>query len=176
MHCEISIVGTTGYHVPPKTQTTPGQTSAVRELESRVADRSLSSGLTAPGAVAPDQSRRPLSFQFQWRDRRFVASLINRDDGASRIAITSHVGGGDGDKRGATTEHSLVFALATHAGSTTADLKLIRGQEVVLSDSFTLKNYAGLSVDNFVAKLTAALLMSAPYLDLLSESTDSAAA
>ncbi|MGH6720296.1 MAG: hypothetical protein ACREER_13360, partial [Alphaproteobacteria bacterium] len=159
-------------HVPSETSTAvAGQASAVREFESRVAHRDLAPGATDP-AASQALSKRPLSFQFHWRDRRFVASLINHEDGGSRLAVTSHLNvGGEAERRPA-REHSLVFALATHAESTTVDFKLIRGGDVVLSDTFAIKCYAGLSVDNLVAKLTAALLMSAPYLDLLSEAPE----
>ena len=150
-----------------------GPASAVRELESRVAEQSLVGGAKDRAALSHVASNRPISFQFHWRGRRFVGSLIHRPDTGSQLAVTSHFVAG---KPEAASQHSLVFLLTTHADNMVADLKLIRGGEVVLGDSFALRCKAELSVDNLVTKLTAAVLVAAPYLDLLSEAPETAAA
>lgn len=159
----------------PAGSLTAERASAVRALESEVAQHSLIPGATDEPGLARLQSGHPISFQFQWRAKRFIASLVTKEDGGSRLAVTTHVDGVGRPGSPVARDHSLVVVLTTEASGTEAQLKLICGSKVVIEDRFTIACRAGLTVDSLVAKLTAVVLMAAPYLDLLSEEPGAAA-
>lgn len=140
-----------------------GSPSAVRALESLFALRGPGLGMPEAGAA---QAGAPVSFQFRWRGRRFVASMVNGARGTARLAVTAHVAdGGTAPCDGA----SMVVAIATDGDGSLAELTLIRGTEALVRERFAIDGAASLSVDGLVARLTGVVLHAAPYLDLMSE-------
>jgi hypothetical protein len=138
-------------------------TSAVRALETEVATRSLDSGWPDAAKLAPGV---PVSFQFRWNNRRFVASIRTEADGKVRLAVTVHLAGPDSTGPGTS---SMIVGIATDEQASRAELTLINGTNVLVRETYTLQAASNLSVDDLVTRLTSAVLHAAPYLDLLSE-------
>jgi hypothetical protein len=143
----------------------PDSNSAVQTLESRVRGHALGAEAREASGLAALVPGMPITFQFQWRSRRFVASLQGQSDGSSRLAVTTHV---EKAKRAG----SLITVIATDPDCTTAQAKLVEQGSVLFAETFPVpRGNVTSSVDGLLAQLTTVVLLAAPYLDFLSEQT-----
>ncbi|MEX2649505.1 MAG: hypothetical protein WD673_10875 [Alphaproteobacteria bacterium] len=140
---------------------TKEQDSAVRALEHHVKHHNLANeGGKAPG-LASHSPGVPITFQFLWRSRRFLASLQSQADGTSRLAVTTHIDHAD---------RSGSVVVVVTANPPVAQAKLVKNGAVLFAERFSVSlGHGSSSVDSLIAKLTAVVLVAAPYLDFLSE-------
>ncbi len=142
---------------------TKEQDSAVRTLEHHVRRHNLAENDGEPFGLANLPQGVPITFQFLWRSRRFLASLQSQSDGSSRLAVTTHID--HADRSG-----SVVVAITTNPAGTLAHAKLVKDGTVLFTEEFAVLCGKGASsVDGLITKLTAVVLLAAPYLDYLSE-------
>ncbi|MCH9020986.1 MAG: hypothetical protein IIA73_11560 [Proteobacteria bacterium] len=126
----------------------------------------MSSG--AYGALLRRVLRAPMRFTFSWRGIDFTGIFETLEKGI-RLSLQGDLGSLPYSAEDARARGGLLAIVDTYGDGSSAMLKVVSGQTIVLENAIDLPRSVGGGASNIVTSLTLLVLNTAPFLDLLAE-------
>ncbi|MSO69006.1 MAG: hypothetical protein EXQ98_01800 [Alphaproteobacteria bacterium] len=128
----------------------------------------------ADGELSRREPKFPIAFQFNWREMNFEGDVA-RVDGALVLKITADVATVPFSAEDAERRAQLLSLLRAGAPDSEEPLLVLSPSNVLtLRRQIELPRDVALTADRLIIETATAVLMSAPYLDLMANGGDAA--
>lgn len=123
----------------------------------------------AYGELMRRAKQQALGFTFVWRGSDFKGTIESIGDGI-RLLLRSDLTAIPYSAENPAARGRLLAVVDTYDGGSEAKLTVVQGHTIMLEHKIALPKSSGDTMANLITQLTAMVLNTAPYLDLIAES------